>query len=349
MLRQRARSPGGVAGARRRGSSAAGVRRRARRAGAAALPAGAHPRDAVPDRRRLLRPRAASCCARSRWRPGGSPGSCGGPASWSRPRPAPSSAGSSGPATGSRSRSDAAGHDLTGDGPAGRLVLVGTPDRQPRRPVAPGGRSPAPRPTSSLRGHPPHPAAAHRGRDPAPGRLLSCTATTRPALGRRLVAPDRERGERRGRASPTPGMPGISDPGERLVAAAAGGRACRSRSCPGRAPRWPPWWSSGLPTDRFVLRGVPAPEGSGSGPPGCERAGRAETRTIVLYEAPHRVAATLADLAAALRPRPRRVAVARELTKKFTRRSGGERWRGGRRRTGRRGPTVSGPSPGGSR
>ena len=48
----------------------------------------------------------------------------------------------------------------------------------------------------------------------------------------------------------------------------------------------------------------------------------AEPRTVVLYEAPHRVARTLADLAAACGP-DRRVAVARELTKLHE-----EVWRG---------------------
>jgi len=77
---------------------------------------------------------------------------------------------------------------------------------------------------------------------------------------------------------------------------------------------------SGLPTGRFVFEGFLPRRGSGR----TERlaALAAERRTIVLYESPHRLARTLADLAAAL-GEGRRVAVARELTKLYE-----EVWRG---------------------
>jgi 16S rRNA (cytidine1402-2'-O)-methyltransferase len=70
--------------------------------------------------------------------------------------------------------------------------------------------------------------------------------------------------------------------------------------------------ASGLPTGRFVFEGFLPRRGA-------ERRIRLaqlarESRTIVLYEAPHRLAATLADLAAGLGG-DRRVALARELTK----------------------------------
>ena len=71
---------------------------------------------------------------------------------------------------------------------------------------------------------------------------------------------------------------------------------------------------SGLPTGRFVFEGFLPRKGRQR----AERLTllRAEERTIVLFEAPHRLEATLSDLAAAFGP-DRPVAVARELTKKF--------------------------------
>ena len=69
---------------------------------------------------------------------------------------------------------------------------------------------------------------------------------------------------------------------------------------------------SGLPTGRFVFEGFLPRKGAGR----SERlaAVAAEPRTTVLYEAPHRLARTLADLAGACGGE-RRVAIAREITK----------------------------------
>ncbi|HEV3362542.1 MAG TPA: SAM-dependent methyltransferase, partial [Acidimicrobiia bacterium] len=109
------------------------------------------------------------------------------------------------------------------------------------------------------------------------------------------------------------GMPGISDPGERLVAAAlAAGVAVEV--VPGPSAALAALVVSGLPTARFVFEGFLPRKGR-------QRAGRlaeleTEERTVVLFEAPHRLEATLADLAAALGP-DRPVAVAREITKRF--------------------------------
>jgi len=77
---------------------------------------------------------------------------------------------------------------------------------------------------------------------------------------------------------------------------------------------------SGLPTDRWVMEGF-LPR---SGRDRAERLAEVarEPRTIVLYEAPHRVLATLGDLAAACGD-DRPVALARELTKLHE-----EVWRG---------------------
>jgi 16S rRNA (cytidine1402-2'-O)-methyltransferase len=115
------------------------------------------------------------------------------------------------------------------------------------------------------------------------------------------------------------GTPGISDPGERLVRAAAHA-GHDIVVVPGPSAAIAALVASGLPTGRFVFEGFLPRKGSA-------RAARlealaTETRTIVLYEAPHRIARTMADLAAAFGG-DRRVAVARELTKLHE-----EIWRG---------------------
>jgi 16S rRNA (cytidine1402-2'-O)-methyltransferase len=115
------------------------------------------------------------------------------------------------------------------------------------------------------------------------------------------------------------GMPGISDPGERLVrAAAAAGFVVEV--VPGPSAAVAALVASGLPTGRFVYEGFLPRKGSGRTERLAELA--RERRTIVIYEAPHRLARTLTDLAGAF-GRDRRVAVARELTKLHE-----EVWRG---------------------
>lgn len=107
------------------------------------------------------------------------------------------------------------------------------------------------------------------------------------------------------------GMPGLSDPGQRIAAACLAAGAVID-VVPGPDAVVTALVLSGLPTDRFVFEGFLPRKGK-------ERAARiaslaAEPRTSVLYESPHRVAATLADLAAACEA-GREVAVLRELTK----------------------------------
>ena len=115
------------------------------------------------------------------------------------------------------------------------------------------------------------------------------------------------------------GMPGIADPGERLVSAAlAAGHPVEV--VPGPAAVITALVASGLPTGRFVFEGFLPRKGSARAERLAEVA--AEPRTVVLYEAPHRLSRTLADLAAACGPE-RPVAVARELTKLHE-----ELWRG---------------------
>ena len=107
------------------------------------------------------------------------------------------------------------------------------------------------------------------------------------------------------------GMPGISDPGERLVAAAAeAGHVVEV--VPGPSAAIAALVARGLPTGRFAFEGFLARKGSARTGRLRELAG--ERRTVVLYEAPHRLVATLGDLASALGS-DRRVAVGRELTK----------------------------------
>jgi 16S rRNA (cytidine1402-2'-O)-methyltransferase len=115
------------------------------------------------------------------------------------------------------------------------------------------------------------------------------------------------------------GTPGISDPGERLVAAAAAA-GIDVEVVPGPSAAVSALVVSGLPTGRFCFEGFLPRKGSGR----AERldALRTERRTSVLYEAPHRVRRTVAELAEALGPL-RRIAIVRELTKLHE-----EVWRG---------------------
>jgi 16S rRNA (cytidine1402-2'-O)-methyltransferase len=115
------------------------------------------------------------------------------------------------------------------------------------------------------------------------------------------------------------GMPGISDPGERLVrAAVAAGH--RVEVIPGPSAALAALVVSGLPTRRFVFEGFLPRRGSAR----TERltALADEPRTAILYESPHRLSRTLADLVEACGA-DRQVAVARELTKLHE-----ELWRG---------------------
>jgi 16S rRNA (cytidine1402-2'-O)-methyltransferase len=107
------------------------------------------------------------------------------------------------------------------------------------------------------------------------------------------------------------GMPSVSDPGYRLVAAAAEA-GIRVTAVPGPSSVLTALAVSGLPVDRFCFEGF-LPRKAG------ERARRlatlaGEERTLVFFEAPHRTAAALAALAEAFGG-DRPAAVCRELTK----------------------------------
>lgn len=115
------------------------------------------------------------------------------------------------------------------------------------------------------------------------------------------------------------GMPGISDPGERLVRAAADA-GIEVVVVPGPSAAIAGLVASGLPAGRFAFEGFLPRSGSGRSERLAQLVG--ERRTVVLYEAPHRLARTLSDLASTLGG-DRRVALARELTKMHE-----EVWRG---------------------
>ena len=97
------------------------------------------------------------------------------------------------------------------------------------------------------------------------------------------------------------GTPGISDPGERLVRAALDAGHPVS-AVPGPAAAVMALVVSGLPTARFVFEGFLPRSGRDRSERLAEIA--AERRTVVLYEAPHRIERTLADLRGGVRRRP---------------------------------------------
>jgi 16S rRNA (cytidine1402-2'-O)-methyltransferase len=109
------------------------------------------------------------------------------------------------------------------------------------------------------------------------------------------------------------GMPSVSDPGYRLVSAAVAA-GVPVTAVPGPSAVTTALALSGLPSDRFCFEGFLPRR------PGERRralaALRDERRTLVLFEAPHRLAATLADAAEILGP-DRPAAACREMTKTY--------------------------------
>jgi 16S rRNA (cytidine1402-2'-O)-methyltransferase len=109
------------------------------------------------------------------------------------------------------------------------------------------------------------------------------------------------------------GMPSVSDPGYRLVSAAiAAGFAVTA--LPGPSAVTTAVAVSGLPVDRFCFEGFPPRQQAARRRLFAELAG--EVRTLVFFESPHRLRATLADLAAAFGA-DRPAAACRELTKTY--------------------------------
>ena len=108
------------------------------------------------------------------------------------------------------------------------------------------------------------------------------------------------------------GMPGVSDPGMELIKAAAHA-GIKIEVIPGPTAAISALSASGIGNGRFIFEGFLPIKSS-------ERKKRLgelakENRTIILYEAPHRLMKTLEDLIGSLGDR--RVCIARELTKKF--------------------------------
>ena len=128
----------------------------------------------------------------------------------------------------------------------------------------------------------------------------------RPVLIERL-----ERGEKMALVSDA-GTPLVSDPGFRLV------RECIARGIPvlpipGPSAALAALVTAGLPTDRFLFAGFLPAKADARRKALAEVAG--VKATLVFYESPHRLAAALADMEAALGARD--AAVARELTKLY--------------------------------
>jgi 16S rRNA (cytidine1402-2'-O)-methyltransferase len=109
------------------------------------------------------------------------------------------------------------------------------------------------------------------------------------------------------------GMPSVSDPGFRLVRAAVDAGAPVT-AAPGPSAVTTALALSGLPCDRFCFEGF-LPRGAGPRRK-VLRDLAGEQRTVVFFEAPHRLAAALADLAEAFGA-DRPGAVCRELTKTY--------------------------------
>jgi 16S rRNA (cytidine1402-2'-O)-methyltransferase len=193
--------------------------------------------------------------------------------------------------------------------PPGRLVLVGTPignlgDLTPRAIDALRDADVVAcedtRRTRAL--------LTHAGLSGA-GRLRSVHASNEAREAERIVDAIRE-GRVVAYASDA-GMPGISDPGARLV------RACIDAGLqvdvvPGVSAVLTALVVSGLAADRFCFEGFLPRKGAARR--ARLQAIASSEQTVVLYEAPARVHATLGELLDACGPQ-RRVAVARELTK----------------------------------
>ena len=115
------------------------------------------------------------------------------------------------------------------------------------------------------------------------------------------------------------GTPAVSDPGAKVVRAVLDA-GCEVEAVPGPSAALAALVVSGLPTGRFCFEGFLPRKGR-------HRADRIaalsrESRTMVLFEAPHRLARTLGDLSSALGS-DRAVAIVREQTKLHE-----EVWRG---------------------
>ena len=109
------------------------------------------------------------------------------------------------------------------------------------------------------------------------------------------------------------GMPGISDPGYRLARAAVE-KNIKIKVLPGPSAVTTALVLSGLPSDRFCFEGF-APRTRGARTTWFENLAN-ETRTIIFFEAPHRLLESLADAVSVFGPN-RLGAICREMTKTY--------------------------------
>ncbi len=109
------------------------------------------------------------------------------------------------------------------------------------------------------------------------------------------------------------GTPLISDPGYLLLRAALAAGIVVS-PIPGPSAAIAALSAAGLPSDRFCFEGFLPARAAARKRRLAELA--ADPRTLIIYETPHRIAASLADIAAACGGK-RRACIARELTKRF--------------------------------
>ncbi|MGI4787397.1 MAG: 16S rRNA (cytidine(1402)-2'-O)-methyltransferase [Janthinobacterium lividum] len=110
------------------------------------------------------------------------------------------------------------------------------------------------------------------------------------------------------------GTPGVSDPGVELVRAALAAKVTVI-PIPGASAVLCALVGSGLPPARFAFEGF-LPRTKSSRRAKLTALARTETRTLIFYESPQRIAETLREMAEAFSP-TRPAAVGRELTKKF--------------------------------
>ena len=109
------------------------------------------------------------------------------------------------------------------------------------------------------------------------------------------------------------GMPGISDPGYRLARAAVE-KNIKIKVLPGPSAVTTALLLSGLPSDRFCFEGF-APRTGGARTTWFENLAN-ETRTLIFFEAPHRLLESLADAVSVFGPN-RLGAICREMTKTY--------------------------------
>ncbi len=194
-----------------------------------------------------------------------------------------------------------------------RTVRRGDPHRQPAGPESARRRLSARRRPAARRGHAAHAHAARSLRHRAPCQFDRIAARAQRARAR-AGAGGAPAGGRTHRAGHRRRHAPDERSRDRCWWRPRRARVSKSSRCPVLAPRSRRCRSPGLATDRFVFEGfLPA---KATARREALAALAHETRTLVFYEAPHRLEATLQDLASVFGAE-REAAVAREITKRF--------------------------------